>query len=53
MKICEDCRIKNTCKFKEQVEEYESKLELPEPLERDITCRYKETVNGITFHIPG
>ena len=42
MKVCEDCRIKDTCKFKEQVEEYEAKLELPKPLEHGLTCWYKD-----------
>lgn len=41
MKICEDCIKQDVCKFKEQVEGYENKIDLPNPLEPIILCKYK------------
>ena len=42
MKICEGCLRQDVCKFKAEVEKYEDKTELPEPLDSAITCKYKE-----------
>ena len=43
MKLCEGCIKQDMCKFKEEVEKYELKMQLPEPLEPIIECIYKET----------
>ena len=47
MKICEDCIKQDVCKFKGNVEKFEEKEKLPEPLSNGIICKYKkfETVN--------
>ena len=41
MEICKDCIKQDVCKFKKQVEKYESE-ELPEPLQPAVSCKYKE-----------
>ena len=40
MEICKDCIKQDVCKFKKQVEKYESE-ELPEPLQPAVSCKYK------------
>ena len=42
MKICEGCIKQDVCKFKDEVEKYEKKAELPESLEPIIACKYRE-----------
>lgn len=43
MKICEDCIKQDVCKFKKEVEGYESEVKLPKPLEPIIQCKHKRT----------
>jgi len=52
MKICEDCIKQDVCKFKDEVEEFEKKAKLPEPIEPIIECKYKRTEN-YTWTIDG
>jgi len=40
MEICKDCIKQDVCKFRKQVEKYESE-ELPEPLQPAVSCKYK------------
>ena len=50
MKICDCCLKQDICKFKSEVEKYEVKTELPEPLESAVTCKHKE-VAGWNFRV--
>lgn len=53
MRICEGCIKQDVCKFKEEVEKYEGKTKLPEPLEPIIECKYKRTEpNTWTYTTP-
>jgi hypothetical protein len=45
MNICEGCIKQDVCKFKEEVEKYENKAKVPEPLEPILNCKYKKTEN--------
>lgn len=45
MKICEGCIKQDVCKFKKEVEKYEVKRkepQIPEPLEPDLSCKYRK-----------
>ena len=53
MKICEDCIKQDVCKFKEQVEGYENKIKLPNPLEPIIQCKRRRTEpSNLTYTAP-